>query len=172
MVTTSPKIIVVVVNVTPATVRGPAASGTVRSSPTINAARPGRTRKKSAPWMNIAFRLIQAAENGLNQPARRWWLTLPSVSLRKRTGTSWVRRPKCTDLITISEAYSQLWDTNRMRTRASLVRPRMPQWMSEKSDLYNRLRIQVVKGVPKYWCSAGIDPASIVPFQRLPITNS
>jgi hypothetical protein len=50
--------------------------------------------------------------------------------------------------------------------------PRMPQWMSENFEPYTRFRIHVVNGVPKYWCSPGMAPFSIEPFQREPITNS
>ena len=50
--------------------------------------------------------------------------------------------------------------------------PRMPQWMSLNLLPYSRLRIQVVSGVPKYWCRAGIAPRSIDPFQREPMAYS
>ena len=50
--------------------------------------------------------------------------------------------------------------------------PRIPQWMSVKWLPNSRFRIQVVTGVPKYWCSAGIAPGSIDPRQREPIANS
>ena len=38
----------------------------------------------------------------------------------------------CTDFSTISEAYSQDCERRSMRSSASVVMPRMPQWMSEK----------------------------------------
>ncbi len=78
----------------------------------------------------------------------------------------------CTDFRTISDAYSHDCDWMSIRLSASSVIPRMPQWMSEKRLRYSRLRIQVVSGVPKYWCSFGIAPGSIEPFQRDPMTNS
>ncbi len=59
-----------------------------------------------------------------------------------------------------------------MRSSASRVMPRMPQWMSEKWLEYTRLRIHVVSGVPTYWWSHGMAPSSMEPFQREPITNS
>ncbi len=93
---------------------------------------PGLNRKNSAPWTNIARRLIQAAANGENQPDRLWWESRPSRSLRKVTGTSVVRSSIRTDLSTISEAYSHDWETMPIRTSASRVMPRMPQWMSLK----------------------------------------
>src|ERR1700730_1622997 len=116
--------------------------------------------------MNIALRLIHAAWNGENHPARLWWLTLPSLSLRKRTGTSAVRSFMRTDLSTISDAYSHDCDARLMRSSASFVMPRMPQWMSLKRLEYKTLRMPVVNGVPRYLCRNGIDPSSMVPFQR------
>ncbi len=91
---------------------------------------PGLKRKNSAPWMNIARRLIQAAANGENQPDRLWWDSRPSWSLRKVTGTSVVTSSIRTDFSTISEAYSHDWETMPIRTNASRLIPRMPQWMS------------------------------------------
>ena len=55
----------------------------------------------------------------------------------------------CTDFSTISDAYSQDWDCRSMRSSASRVMPRMPQWMSEKRLPKSRLRIHVVTGVPR-----------------------
>ena len=43
-----------------------------------------------------------------------------------------VGRPMRTDFSTISDAYSQDWETRPMRASASRVMPRMPQWMSVK----------------------------------------
>ena len=82
----------------------------------------------------MARRLIHAAWNGENHPARLWWLSRPSRSFRKRTGTSVVRRRMCTDLSTISDAYSHDWEEMSMRSSASRVMPRMPQWMSENPE--------------------------------------
>ena len=48
------------------------------------------------------------------------------------TGTSVVRSSMCTDFSTISDAYSHDCDCRSMRSSASRVMPRMPQWMSEK----------------------------------------
>src|SRR6478735_159396 len=101
--------------------------------------------------MNIALRLIHAAWNGENQPKRLWWLTRPSLSFRKLTGTSVVRNCMWTDLRTISDAYSHDCELICMSRSASIVIPRIPQWMSENFDEYNTLRIPVVNGVPKYW---------------------
>ncbi len=75
--------------------------------------------------------MIQAAWNGENQPERLWWLSRPSRSVRKVTGTSVVRSSMWTDFSTISDAYSHDCDEMSMRSRASRVIPRMPQWMSE-----------------------------------------
>ena len=99
--------------------------------------------------MNIARRLIHAALNGESQPERLWWLSRPSRSLRNVTGTSVVRSSMCTDLSIISDAYSHDCDWRFMRSSASRVMPRMPQWMSLKWLEYRRLRIHVVNGVPK-----------------------
>ena len=99
--------------------------------------------------MNIALRLIQAALNGDSHPSRRWWLTRPSRSFRNVTGTSVVRRSMCTDFRTISEAYSHDCDCRFIRSSASRVMPRMPQWMSLNLLEYTTLRIWVVSGVPK-----------------------
>ena len=82
-------------------------------------------------FTNSVLRLIQAARYGDSQPARRWWLRRPSRSFRKSTGTSAVRSRMCTDLSTISDAYSQDCDWSAMRLSASVLIPRMPQWMSE-----------------------------------------
>jgi hypothetical protein len=96
----------------------------------------------------MARRLIHAALNGENQPSRLWWLTRPSRSFRNVTGASVVSRSMCTDLSTISEAYSHDCDCRFMRSRASRVMPRIPQWMSLKWLWKMRLRIHVVTGVP------------------------
>ncbi len=80
--------------------------------------------------MNMALRLIHAALNGESQPSRLWWLTRPSRSLRNVTGTSVVRSSMCTDLSTISDAYSHDCDCRFIRSSASRVMPRIPQWMS------------------------------------------
>ena len=93
--------------------------------------------------------MIQAACQGENQPERLWWLRRPSRSLRKRIGTSSVRSFMCTDFSTISDAYSQDCERRSMRPSASLVMPRMPQWMSEKRLPKMTLRIHVVTGVPR-----------------------
>src|SRR6187551_149881 len=106
---------------------GPKASGNVRQEPSANRNKPGLNRKKSAPYTNIACRLIQAACQGENQPERLWWLRRPSRSLRKRIGTSAVRSRICTDLSTISDAYCQDCDCRSMRTKPALLMPRMPQ---------------------------------------------
>ena len=63
--------------------------------------------------------------------------------------------------MTISEAYSHDWLCRSMRRRASAVIARMPQWMSLKSALYIRLRIHVVRGVPKRRCRFGMAPGSM-----------
>ena len=55
----------------------------------------------------------------------------------------------CTDFSTISEAYSQDWDRRSIRSSASRVMPRMPQWMSEKRLPKMTFRIEVVTGVPR-----------------------
>ena len=93
----------------------PKLSGSVSNRPSGSSAMPGLNRKNSAPWTNIARRLIQAAWNGENQPERLWWDSRPSRSLRKVTGTSVVRRPMRTDLSTISDAYSHDWETRPIR---------------------------------------------------------
>src|SRR6478735_7262816 len=131
------------------TVIGPNESGKVRHEPSANRNNPGLNRKKSAPYTNIARRLIQAACQGENQPDRLWWLKRPSRSLRKRIGTSSVFKCMCTDLSTISEAYSQDCERRSMRSSAALPMPRIPQWMSEKWLEKMTLRIHVVTGVPK-----------------------
>ena len=43
-----------------------------------------------------------------------------------------VRSSIRTDLSTISEAYSHDWETSPIRSSASRVIPRIPQWMSVK----------------------------------------
>ena len=48
-----------------------------------------------------------------------------------------------------------------MRPSASLVMPRMPQWMSENRLPKMTFRIHVVTGVPRYRCSGGIEPGSM-----------
>ena len=48
----------------------PKLSGSVSSSPRLSMTMPGLNRKNSAPWTNIARRLIHAALNGENQPER------------------------------------------------------------------------------------------------------
>ena len=78
----------------------------------------------------------------------------------------------CTDFRIISDAYSQDCERRSIRVRASLVIARIPQWMSENELPYRTLRIQVVTGVPRYWWRNGIDPFSIDPRQRDPITYS
>ena len=55
----------------------------------------------------------------------------------------------CTDFSTISEAYSQDCERRSMRSSASRVMPRMPQWMSEKWLPKMTFRIAVVTGVPR-----------------------
>src|SRR5687767_2654725 len=105
----------------------------------------------------MARRLIHAACHGENHPARLWWLTRPSLSLRNRTGTSAVRSFMWTDFSTISDAYSHDCDERSMRSKARREMARIPQWMSENLLEYRTFRIQVVNGVPKYWCSFGID---------------
>src|SRR5579872_1065327 len=122
--------------------------------------------------MNIDRRFIHAAFQGDSQPERLWWLSRPSWSFRKRTGTSVVASFMWTDLSTISEAYSHDCELSRIRTNASRVMPRIPQWMSEKWLEYRTLRTHVVPGVPKYRCRAGIDPGSIQPLNRDPMMNS
>src|SRR4051794_8697304 len=106
---------------------GPNESGKVRHEPIASKSSPGLNKKKSAPYTNIACRLIQAACHGENQPERLWWLKRPSRSLRNRIGTSAVRKRMWTDLSTISEAYCQDCDCRSMRTKPSLLMPRMPQ---------------------------------------------
>ena len=64
-------------------------------------------------------------------------------------GTSSVLSRMCTDLSTISDAYSHDWDCRFMRSNASRLIPRMPQWMSEKWLEKMMLRIHVVTGVPR-----------------------
>jgi hypothetical protein len=76
------------------------------------------------------------------------------------------------DLMTISEAYSQDVDTRPIRRNASVDIPRIPQWMSVKWLGKMMFSIQVVAGVPKQRCKAGMAPGSIVPRNREPITNS
>src|SRR6478736_9533012 len=97
-------------NVIGPTVIGPSESGKVRAAPSAKKANPGLNKKKSAPYTNMARRLIQAACQGENQPERLWWLRRPSRSLRKRIGTSSVFSRMCTDFSTISDAYSQDWE--------------------------------------------------------------
>ena len=80
--------------------------------------------------MNIARRLIQAAWNGENQPDALVMGQAAVPVLENVTGTSVVRSSIRTDLSTISEAYSQDCDTRPIRTSASRVMPRMPQWIS------------------------------------------
>ena len=55
----------------------------------------------------------------------------------------------CTDFSTISDAYSQDCDRRSIRIRASLVMPRIPQWMSENRLPKMTFRIEVVTGVPR-----------------------
>ena len=55
----------------------------------------------------------------------------------------------CTDLRTISEAYSQDCERRSIRPSAALVMPRMPQWMSENRLPKMTFRIAVVTGVPR-----------------------
>ncbi len=85
----------------------------------------------------------------------------PLRSFRKRIGTSSVRSFMCTDLSTISDAYSHDCDRRPMRSSAPRVMPRMPQWMSEKRLEKMTFRIQVVTGVPRYRWSGGIAPGSM-----------
>src|SRR5580704_18371209 len=108
--------------------------------------------------MNMARRLIHAAAQGENHPERLWWLSLPSRSFRNRMGTSAVRSFMCTDLRTISDAYSHDWERRPMSSSAGRVMPRIPQWMSEKWPEKRTLRIHVVTGVPRYRCKGGMDP--------------
>src|SRR5215203_6003074 len=120
----------------------------------------------------MARRLIHAALNGENHPERLWWLSRPSRSFRKVTGTSVVRSSICTDFSIISDAYSHDCDWRFIRSSASRVMPRMPQWMSLNLLENTRLSIHVVMGVPKYWWSGGMAPGSIEPRQRDPMTYS
>ena len=136
-------------NVSGPSVIGPKLSGSAIARPEASSSKPGLSTKKSAPLTNIARRLIQPAFHGAVQPARLWWLTRPSRSLRKRTGTSAVRRSMRTDFSTISDAYSQDCDESSIRANASRVIARIPQWMSENELPYSRFRIHVVTGVPK-----------------------
>src|SRR6188768_1283235 len=136
-------------NVIGPSVSGPKERGKVSSEPKNSRHSPGLNKKKFAPYTNIARRLIQAAYQGENQPERLWWLKRPARSFRKRIGTSAVRSFMCTDLSTISEAYSHDCDCRSMRTKARLVMPRMPQWMSENLLPKMVFRIQVVTGVPR-----------------------
>ena len=64
-------------------------------------------------------------------------------------GTSFVRSFMWTDLSTISEAYSHDCERSPIRSSASLLMPRMSQWMSEKRLEKMTFRIQVVTGVPR-----------------------
>ena len=131
------------------TVIGPPDSGNVSARPSASSKRPGLNRKKFAPYTNIARKLIQAACHGENHPARLWWLSRPSRSFKKRMGTSSVRRRMCTDFSTISDAYSQDCERRSIRIKASVVMPRIPQWMSEKRQPKMTLRMAVVTGVPR-----------------------
>src|SRR5215217_8786474 len=92
------------------TVTGPKVSGSVINSPRNVITRPGRKRKNSAPWTNIARMLIHAAAKGDSHPDRLWWDSRPSRSLRNVTGTSVVLSSIRTDFNTISEAYSHDWE--------------------------------------------------------------
>ena len=130
-------------------VSGPNASGTMKTRPSASSTAPGFTRKKLTPWTSMARRFIQPARHGSSQPRRFMWLSRPSGSLRKWIGTSAVSSSMCTDLSTISEAYSQPCERRSMRASASRLMPRMPQWMSEKRLPNIRLRMKVVTGVPK-----------------------
>ena len=78
----------------------------------------------------------------------------------------------CTDLSTISDAYSHDCDRRPMRSSAARVMPRMPQWMSEKRLEKMTFRIHVVTGVPRYRCSGGMAPGSMYPRKREPMMNS
>ncbi len=169
---TTPMNMLLRLSVTGPIVIGPKLNGSVSSRPSVSITLPGLNKKNSAPWMNMARRLIQAAWNGENQPERLWWDSRPSRSLRKVTGTSTVFSPIRTDFSTISEAYSHDCDTRPMRSSASRVMPRMPQWISLKRLPNRTFRAQVVIGVPKYWWSLGIAPGSIEPCHREPIAYS
>ena len=71
----------------------------------------------------------------------------------------------------ISEANSMPGETTPSVKNVTRSRHRIPQLQSEMCVPKRRLRIHVSTGVPRYRCSGGIAPSSILPRSRDPMTN-
>ena len=87
-------------------------------------------------------------------------------------GTSVIRRFSRSALTTISEANSMPCVRRCMRSRASRVKARIPQWESETHVWKKSRSMPESTGLPMNRCVHGMAPGRIVPVRRLPMTMS